>query len=67
MKDKIKYYKQQKVPYIIVLGDREKEERTVSVNLRGGNRQMQNVPLETFLEICKKMVEEHSLELIDTV
>ena len=65
MKDKIKYNKQQKVPYIIVLGDREKEERTVSVNLRGGNRQMQNLPLSTFLEICKRMVREHSLELID--
>ena len=67
MKDKIKYFKQQKVPYIIVLGDREKEERTVSVNLRGGNRQMQNVPLDVFLKICREMVEKHMLELIDSV
>lgn len=65
MKDKIKKFKNYKDPYIIVLGDREQSERTVSINLRGSNKQVQNVPLDTFLAMCKKMNEEHTLEIID--
>ena len=67
MKEKIKAYKNFKDPYIIVLGDREAQERTVSINLRGSNKQLQNVPLDKFIEICNKMNEEHSQELIDTI
>ena len=65
MKVKIKEFKNFKDPYILVLGDQEVENRTVSVNIRG-NKKMNGVPLERFLEICDKMVEEHSLELIDS-
>ena len=64
MKEKIKEYRKYKDPYIIVLGDKEVENRTVSVNIRG-NKQMNNVPLDKFVEICQKMNREHSLELID--
>ncbi len=64
MKEKIKTYKTLHDPYIIVLGDREAEENTVSINVRGANRQLQNVPLETFLKMCQKMNKERSLELI---
>ncbi|MCR5216576.1 MAG: threonine--tRNA ligase [Lachnospiraceae bacterium] len=67
MKEKIKKFKTFKDPYIVVLGDREAEERTVSINIRGGNRQLQNVPLDTFIAMCKKMNKEHSLELIDSL
>ena len=67
MKVKIKTFKNYKDPYIIVLGDKEKEERTVSINLRGSNRQIQNVPLDKFLAVCEKMNEEHCNELIDTI
>ena len=67
MKEKIKKYKNYKDPYILVLGDREAAENTVSINLRGSNRQIQNVPLDKLVEICKKMNEEHTLELIDSV
>ena len=65
MKEKIKKYKNYKDPYIIVLGDREAEENTVSINVRGSNRQIQNVPLDVFLDLCESMNEEHSLELIN--
>ena len=65
MKEKIKGYKNYKNPYILVLGDREKEERTVSINMRGSNKQINNVPLEAFLKACEKMQKEHSLELMD--
>ncbi len=67
MKEKIKTFKNYKDPYIVVVGDKEAEERTVSINLRGSNKQLRNVPLDTFIAMCNKMNEEHSLEIIDTV
>ena len=65
MKEKIKTYKNYKTPYIIVLGDKEASENTVSVNVRGSNKQIQNVPLEKFIEMCNEMNLEHNLELIE--
>ncbi|MBQ5430525.1 MAG: threonine--tRNA ligase, partial [Lachnospiraceae bacterium] len=65
MKEKIKAYKNYKDPYILVLGDKEVEERTVSINLRGFNKQLNNVPLDIFLDMCDMMNEEHSLEIMD--
>ena len=65
MKEKIKKFKGYKDPYILVLGDREAEEKTVSINMRGSNRQLNNVPLDRFVEMCMKMNAEHSLELLD--
>ncbi|MBQ7678626.1 MAG: threonine--tRNA ligase [Butyrivibrio sp.] len=67
MKEKIKRFKNYKDPYIIVLGDKERDERTVSINLRGSNKQLQGVPLERFLEMCETMNREHSLNLIENV
>ena len=66
MKTKIKGFKKFKEPYILILGDKEAEEGTVSVNVRG-NKQMNGVSLADFVELCKKQVEEHTLELIDTI
>ncbi len=65
MKNKIKAFKNYKDPYILVLGDKEAEEHTVSINIRG-NKQLNNVPLDEFLDMCDRMVEEHSLDLIET-
>lgn len=67
MKNKIKEYKKLQDPYILVLGDKEASERTVSVNVRGSNKQLQGVPLDKFVEICKKLNTEHSLELIQEI
>ena len=66
MKTKIKGFKKFKEPYILILGDKEAEEETVSVNVRG-NKQMNGVPLADFKELCKKQIEEHTLDLIDSV
>ena len=66
MKEKIKSFKNYKDPYVLVLGDKEAEEGSVSINIRG-NKQLNNVPLERFLGMCRKMNEEHSLELIDSL
>ena len=65
MKTKIKTFKNFKDPYILVLGDNEAANNTVSVNVRGSNKQIQNVPLDKFIELCKKQNEEHNLELIE--
>jgi threonyl-tRNA synthetase len=66
MKEKIKKFKNYKDPYILVIGDKEAAEGTVSINVRGSNKQVQNVPLDALVAMCKKMNEEHSLELIDS-
>ena len=65
MKEKIKGFHSMKDPYIVILGDKEKEQQTVSVTIRG-NKKMNDVPVETFIDICKKMNREHALELITT-
>ena len=67
MKEKIKNYKQFKTPYILVLGDREAAEQTVSINVRGSNKQIQNVPLSVFLDMCDTLNKERSLELLNEV
>ncbi len=66
MKTKIKGFKNYKDPYILVLGDNEAANNTVSINIRG-NRQLNNVPLDEFLDLCDRMVEEHSLNLVETL
>ena len=65
MKEKIKLYKNYKDPYILVLGNEEAENNTVSINIRG-NKQLHGVPLDTFIEMCVKMNEERPLDLIET-
>ncbi len=64
MRTKIKNYKTMKDPYILVLGDKEAAENTVSINVRGSNQQVQNVPLDKFVAYCNKMNKDHDLELI---
>ncbi|MBP7058954.1 MAG: threonine--tRNA ligase [Lachnospiraceae bacterium] len=65
MKEKIKTYRGYRDPYVLVLGNNEAENHTVSINIRG-NKQMKDVPLDKFIEICNGMNEEHSLELVDS-
>ena len=67
MRTKIKEFKLYKDPYILVLGDHEAEGDLVSLNIRGSNKQVQNVPLEDFVKMCRKMNEEHSLELLSSL
>ena len=66
MKEKIKACKTFRDPYTIVVGDKEAAENTVAINIRGMNKTVQGVPLETFLAVCRRMNEEHTLELADT-
>ncbi len=65
MKEKIKAYKNYKDPYILVVGDKEAQENTVSVNIRGNNRQLHDIPLDTFVAVCRKLNEEYTLDLAE--
>ncbi|MDO4615411.1 MAG: threonine--tRNA ligase [Lachnospiraceae bacterium] len=66
MKEKIKSFKNYKDPYILVLGDQEAENNTVSINIRG-NKQLHGVPLETFIEMCNTLNDTHALDLIESI
>ncbi len=63
MNEKIKAAKTMKDPFIVVVGDKEMEERTVSITVRGQKQQLHDVPLVKFVEICKRLVKEHTREL----
>ena len=63
MQNKIKKFKLFKDPYILVLGDKEVESRTVSINMRGSKVQAHDVPLDEFVEFCRKLNKERTLEL----
>lgn len=64
MKEKIKKFKNERMPYTIIVGDKEVAERTVSLNTRTG-KNVNGVPLDTFLAWSAKMNEEKSLTIID--
>ena len=66
MKQKIKKFKNYKDPYILVLGDKEAENGTVSINMRGSNKQINDVPLARFIDMCMQLNMEHSIDLIDS-
>ena len=66
MKNKIRKFKDYKDPYVVIIGDSEAENEQVSINIRG-NKQLKNVPLDRFIEMCRTMNEEHSLDIIDTL
>ena len=67
MNEKIKAFKLMKDPYIIVVGDKEKEERTVSITVRGQKQQMHGVPLDTFYKMVKKLQDTKAGELIKDI
>ncbi|SEP97033.1 threonyl-tRNA synthetase [Lachnospiraceae bacterium RM5] len=67
MKEKIKAYKLYKDPFIVVIGDKEVAEETVSINVRGTNKQIANVPLNDFINMCVKLNDEYTLELPESI
>jgi threonyl-tRNA synthetase len=65
MGGKVNKFRQDKVPYTLILGDKEVEAGTVSVKIRGG-KQAQDIPLDVFAKACAEMKEQLSLELTET-
>ncbi len=66
MKEKIKKFKKERLPYVIIVGDKEAVEHTLSLNTRTG-KNLYNVPVEKFIEMSNKMRDEKSLTLIDEI
>ncbi|MBO4317587.1 MAG: threonine--tRNA ligase [Mailhella sp.] len=62
MKEKIKAFHAYRDPYIVIVGDKEAGNRTVSVTARG-NKKMNDVPLDRFIEICREMNSSRTLDL----
>ena len=52
----------QKIPYLLVVGDREIEAGTVAVRARGADRKQEVVPLDDFVTRIRDRVETRSLE-----
>ena len=51
-----------KVPYIIVLGDKEIENNSISVRLRDG-QQINDIPLSDFIKRVSEKIKNKSLDL----
>ena len=56
---KIKRAQKDKPPYIVVIGDREVDEGTVALRLRG-NRQTSGVPQDAFVAACRRLQQTRS-------
>jgi len=63
MKNKIKRFKLERVPYVLVVGDKEAENETVAVNIRGVKDNKFGVPLKQFIDNVKAQQKQHTLEL----
>jgi threonyl-tRNA synthetase len=62
MQSKIRDFGLQKVPFILILGDKEAATDSVSVRVRAKGDEG-SVALDSFIERAKKLVTEHSMEL----
>lgn len=61
---KVNNYRKMKVPYVLILGDKEKENGTVSVKIRGG-KQINDLSLDKFIEVVTKQNKEKTLKLVE--
>ena len=62
MNAKIRDATMQKIPYILVVGDKEAEGNAVAVRLRTGE-DLKAMPLDRFVAMARKLIDEKSLEL----
>ncbi|MEO6924375.1 MAG: threonine--tRNA ligase [Bryocella sp.] len=62
MQGKIRDFGNQKVPFILIVGDKEAQTDSVSVRVRGKGDEG-SVTIDAFLERAKKLVIEHAMEL----
>ena len=63
MKNKIKKFKTERIPYVLVVGDKEAENNTVAVNIRGVKDNAFGVPADAFLASALAQNKAHTLEL----
>lgn len=62
MGNKIKTFRQELLPYILIVGDKEQEDGTISLRVRTG-KQINGISLDAFINACKEMADSHALEL----
>ena len=62
MSAKIREAQLMKVPYMLVVGDREAEAGTVSVRLRGKKRQLGVLSVDDFIEHAEEAIADHALD-----
>ncbi|MDE3088498.1 MAG: threonine--tRNA ligase [Chloroflexota bacterium] len=62
MNAKIRDATMQKIPYILVVGDKEEQAKAVAVRLRTGE-DLKAMPLDQFIEMAHKLVDAKSMEL----
>lgn len=62
MNAKIRHAQMQKVPYMLVVGDKESEADAVAVRLRSGEN-LGAMPVEAFIDLVARVVERRSLGL----
>ncbi len=67
MNEKIKTFKTFHDPYIVVVGDKEAQDGTVSITVRGQKQQLHDVPLAKLVEMCTAMERTHSKKLISSI
>lgn len=63
---KVNAYRKLKVPYVLILGDKEQENKTVSIKIRGG-KQINDLPQDKFLDIIENLNKNKSLHLIEEI
>jgi threonyl-tRNA synthetase len=64
MGNKIKTFRQELFPYILIVGDTEQENDTISLRVRTG-KQVNDISLDAFINACKEMVDTHALVLCE--
>ena len=62
MGNKIKGFRQEMLPYILIVGDQEIAEGKISLRERSG-KQINGIALEEFLKACEEMTRTHALDL----
>lgn len=64
MGTKIKNFRHQLMPYILIVGDKEQESETISMRIRTG-KQINDISLDSFVDACTTMIDEKTIDLID--
>jgi len=62
MRNKIKEHRQMLIPYLLIIGDRDMEDNTVSIRLRT-DEDLGAMPLEDFKQMVASLVAGHSMAL----
>jgi len=63
MNAKIRDLTTQKIPFLLIIGDKEAEAGTVNVRVRGQQQAEGTMPAEQFVERVKKLITEKSINL----